>query len=316
MITEPANPTGPRRHAGGGAGRARAYHQPNMAQTLSDIQHLLAAHGLRPKKKHGQNFLHDGNHMARILEAAPGSDGSGPARLKGQLILEVGAGTGALTERLLEAGAHVVAVEIDPDLEPILRQRLGENRDALRLIIGDALAGKHKLNPAVIDALGGRGFTLIANLPYHIASPLLVNLALDHPAMRHAVVMVQKEVAERLAATPAQGKAYGPLGIIIQALFTVKRVGVLSPGCFYPPPSIASAVVALSRRDEPLTDDAHAFAAFVHQLFGKRRKQLGAILGRDTPLPPRISPEARPETLGVEQIAFLRRWIDQRPVAS
>jgi len=123
-------------------------------------------------------------------------------------------------------------------------------------------------------------------------------------------------VADRLTATPAQGKAYGPLGIIIQSLLSVRRVGVLSPGCFYPPPSIASAVVALSRRDEPLTDDAHAFAAFVHKLFGKRRKQLGAILGRDTPLPPRISPQARPETLGLEEIAALRRWIDQRPAAT
>jgi 16S rRNA (adenine1518-N6/adenine1519-N6)-dimethyltransferase len=279
-----------------------------MAQSLTDIKQLLAAHGLRPKKKHGQNFLHDGNHMARILEASH--------LTPGRQVLEVGAGTGALTERLLDAGAHVVAVEIDPDLEPILRERLGADRGALRLIIGDALEGKHRLNPVVIEALGGRDFTLIANLPYHVASPLLVNLALDHPPMRRAVVMVQKEVADRLAATPAHGKAYGPLGIIIQALFAVRRVGVLSPGCFYPPPSIASAVVALDRRDEPLTDDAHAFAAFVHKLFGKRRKQIGAILGRDTPLPAGVCPEARPETLGLEEIAALERWIDQRPAAT
>ncbi len=282
-----------------------------MAQTLSDIKALLAAHGLHPKKKHGQNFLHDGNHMSRILDAAN--------LAPGDRVLEVGPGTGALTERLLDAGAHVIAIEIDPDLAPILRERLGADREAFALILGDALHGKHHLNPAVIDALGDRPFALIANLPYHIASPLLVNLALDHPAMHTAVVMVQKEVADRLAATPTTsggGKAYGPLGIILQSLFEVSRVGVLSPGCFYPPPSIASAVVRLTRRAEPLTDDAPAFAAFVHRLFGRRRKQLGAILGRQTVLPPGFSPEARPETLGVEQIAALRRWIDRGGGAS
>lgn len=305
-----------------------------MAQTLLEIKQLLVAHGLRPKKKHGQNFLHDGNHMNRVLDAAN--------LAPGDRVLEVGPGTGALSERLIEAGAHVVAVEIDPDLEPILNQRLG-GHERFTLIIGDVLDGKHRLNPVVIEALNsprphrGRAGTgvetqstsqldadappckLIANLPYHIASPLLVNLALDHPAMTDAVVMVQKEVADRLAAGPSSaggGKAYGPLGIILQAVFEVRRVSVLSPGCFYPQPSIASAVVGLTRRDEPICDDPRAFAAFVHKLFGKRRKQLGAILGRGTPLPPDVSPEARPETLGVEQLAALARWIDRsRPPA-
>ncbi len=303
--------------AGGGG-----EYDARMAQTLTEIKTLLAAYGLQPKKRFGQNFLHDGNHMAKILAAA-GLGGDASAVGEWPLVLEVGPGTGALTERLIDAGARVVAVEIDGDMEPIIRDRLGpamaEGR--LTLHIGDALDGKHAINPQVLALLDQSDasrvasrsvpYKLIANLPYNIASPLLVNLALDHPAMSGAVVMVQKEVADRMAGTPADGKAYGPLGIILQAVFTVERVCVLSPGCFYPPPSIASAVVKLTRRAMPLCDAPHAFAGFVHRLFGRRRKQLGAILGRDTPLPPDLSPQARPETLSVEQLVALARWIDR-----
>ncbi len=267
-----------------------------MAQTLNDIKRLLADHGLHPKKKFGQNFLHDGNHMARIMEAA--------ALSPGDVVLEVGPGTGALTERLADAGARVVAVEIDRDMEPILRGRLG---DRVTLHLGDALDGKHAISPealALLEQHHAERFKLIANLPYHIASPLLANLALDHPAMTHAVVMIQKEVADRLTAPPGT-KAYGPLGILLQAVFEIRRVGVLKPGCFYPPPSIDSAVVALHRRAAPLCDDPHAFSAMLHTLFSKRRKQLGAILGRDAELPAGVEPTMRPEVLSLDQLCEL-----------
>jgi len=275
-----------------------------MAQTLAQIKGLLADHGLSPKKRFGQNFLHDGNHMAKILAAADLAPGG--------RVLEVGPGTGALTERLLDTGAAVVAVEIDADLAPILDARLGSN-DRFTLHVGDALDGKHAINPQVLGLLAGVPFKLIANLPYNIASPLLINLALDHPAMTGAVVMVQKEVADRIVAGPAQGKAYGPLGIILQAVFAAERVCVLSPGCFYPPPSIASAVVSLTRLEMPRTGDPHRFARFVHHLFGKRRKQIGAILGRDTPFPDWLDPKARPEALAVEQLIDLAGFIDWTP---
>jgi len=283
-----------------------------MAQTLSDIKTLLADHGLRPKKKFGQNFLHDGNHMCKIMDAA--------ALSAGDVVLEVGPGTGALTERLVDAGAKVVAVEIDRDMEPILRGRLG---DRITLHMGDALDGKHAINSHVIELLSRQAadaptpnpqppsptYKLIANLPYNIASPLLANLALDHPAMSAAVVMIQKEVADRLLAPPGT-KAYGPLGILLQAIFEVSRVGVLKPGCFYPPPTIDSAVVALHRRATPVCADPHAFSKLLHELFSKRRKQLGAILGRETPLPEGVEPTMRPEVLTLEQLcelAVLRR---------
>ena len=267
-----------------------------MAQSLTDIRQLLTGHGLHPKKKFGQNFLHDGNQMRKILEAADLSPG--------QRVLEVGPGTGALTERLVEAGADVVAVEIDADMEPILRQRLG---DRITLHIGSALVGKHVLSPDVLALMGEGPFKLVANLPYNVASPVLANLVTQVPAMVGAVVMVQKEVADRLVAPPG-GKDYGPLGIIIQALCETAHVATLSPGCFWPPPSVASAVVGITRRNRPLTDDPAGLSAMLQRLFSKRRKQLGSILGRDAALPDGIDPQARPEQLSVEQIALLARW--------
>ncbi len=287
-----------------------------MAQTLTEIKSLLQAYGLRPKHKFGQNFLHDGNHMRRILEAVDLS--------AGDVVLEVGPGTGALTERLLEQGVAVVANEIDTDLEALLRQRMSAVDGDFTLIMGDILANKRTINPEVIAAVraaagrqtdknrGARGqgdaFRLIANLPYSIASPLLANLAVDHPAMSDAVVMIQKEVADRLSAGPGT-KAYGPLGIVIQALCVVRTVGVLPPSCFWPAPKVASAVVHLQRRAEAMTDDPAALSAMLQRLFTKRRKQLGSILGRDTVLPEGISPDARPDALSVEQLIALTRWL-------
>ncbi len=293
---------------------------PPMAQTLSQIKALLADHGLHPKKKLGQNFLHDGNHMRAILAAAaPGRPLTGsPDHV--DHILEVGAGTGALTERLLDAdpAVRVVAVEIDADLEPILRQRLSPRADRVRVLIADVLTGKRTVNPAVLDALAAQSqienqiskipFKLVANLPYQIASPLLVNLAVDHPQMGMAVVMVQREVAERILAPPG-GKAYGPLSVMIQAMCEVERVAVLAPGCFWPAPKVESAVLKLTRRATPATDDPAALGAVVHRLFGQRRKQIGTILGRARSLPPGIEPTGRPERLSVEQLAALARWL-------
>jgi len=271
-----------------------------MAQTLTDIKTLLAGHGLHPKKRFGQNFLHDGNHMRRILEAAGIGDS--------EVVLEVGPGTGALSERLLEAGAALVAVEIDRDMEPILRDRLSEYGDRFQLHIGDVLESKHTLDSAVIELLGGRPFKMIANLPYNIASPLLVNLVVDHPGMSAAVAMIQREVAERITAAPG-GKDYGPLSVILQAMSEVEMVGTLSPECFWPKPKVASAAVRLVRRAEPLTDDPAALSRLLQKLFQKRRKQLGAILGRDRALPDGIDPAARPESLSVEQFVELARWL-------
>jgi 16S rRNA (adenine1518-N6/adenine1519-N6)-dimethyltransferase len=269
-----------------------------MAQTLGDIKALLDAFGLRPKHRFGQNFLHDANQMQRIMDAA---------EIKpGDLVLEVGPGTGALSVRLLDSGARLVAVEIDRDLEPILESQFEPYPGRARLIVGDALDGKHAINPAISDALGDEPFKLIANLPYNIASPLLINLVVDHPRMSPAVVLIQREVAQRIAAPPG-GKEYGPLTVMIQAMCRVEKIATLKPGCFWPAPKIDSMVIRLSRRDVPLADDPHALSRLAQLLFGKRRKQLGSILGREVALPPGIDANSRPEQLSVEQLVELSR---------
>jgi 16S rRNA (adenine1518-N6/adenine1519-N6)-dimethyltransferase len=256
---------------------------------------------LHPKKRFGQNFLHDGNQMRRILDAA----GVPETTAGGDVVLEVGPGTGALTVRLLHAGARVVAVEIDRDLAGILRDELGGHA-RFTLIEADVLAGKHTLNPDVLAALGGERCKLVANLPYNVASPLMINLLKQCPAMTGGVVMVQKEVAERIEASHG-GKDYGPLTVLMQAACLVERVSTLPPGCFWPAPQVGSAVVKFTRRDEPLTDDLDALGAFCQTLFQKRRKQLGSILGRDRDWPDGVTPEQRPESLSVEQIVALSR---------
>lgn len=263
-----------------------------MPQTLSDIKALLAAYGLHPKKKFGQNFLHDHNHLLRIVEAADVQPG--------ERIVEVGPGTGTLSETLLDAGAQLVVVEVDTDLQPILEARLG---DRVTFIFDDVLAGKHALNPALLDAVRDEPFKLVANLPYQVASPLLVNLLVQTPAMSRAVVMVQREVAQRIMAPPGN-KDYGPLSVMVQATCLVRRVGVLSPTCFWPAPQVESAVICLDRRPG-VAVDLKKLSQLLHTLFSKRRKQLGAILGRDAALPPGVTPQQRPEELSVEQLVAL-----------
>ncbi|MBI1368781.1 MAG: ribosomal RNA small subunit methyltransferase A [Planctomycetes bacterium] len=269
-----------------------------MPQTLTQIKSLLAERGLTPRHRFGQNFLHDANKLAAILVAADLS--------ADDVILEVGPGTGVLTEAMLEAGARVVAVELDRDMVMLLRDRLGPDSDRFTLIEGDALDGKHALNTAIDAALGGRGkpFKLVANLPYNIASPLLAILAADWPGMTLGIVMIQREVADRLVAAPGS-KTYGPISVILQAMCELDVVTNLSPHCFWPKPKVDSAVVRLRRRAAPLCDDPHALSAFLQTLFSKRRKQIGAILGRDQPMPPGLDLSLRPEQLSVEQIIAL-----------
>ena len=269
-----------------------------MGQTLSHIRQMLADYGLRPKKRLGQNFLHDAHHMARIVDAA--------AIEPGERVLEVGAGTGALSQRLLDAGAALIAVEIDSDLEPILRDVFEPWGDRAKLIVGDVLASKGRLAGAVAGALGDGRFKLVANLPYNIASPLLVNLALDWPGMTRAVVMVQREVAARLAAGPG-GADYGALGILVQAACEVKPLATLSPRCFWPAPEVESAVIQLDRRVEPLCPDMRALAEVVHTLFQKRRKQIGGILGHDRITAAGLDPKSRPQELSIQDLTHLAR---------
>jgi 16S rRNA (adenine1518-N6/adenine1519-N6)-dimethyltransferase len=266
-------------------------------QSLTEIRALLDARGLRPRRRFGQNFLHDKNQLSRLVEAA----GVGP----GDLVLEVGPGTGTLTEALLDCGAEVVACEIDRDLADIIEERLGSR---LTLVRGDCLGRGRSVNTEVAAALT-RPFRLVANLPYQVASPLMCALLIDRDDCLAQHITIQKEVADRLLAEPGT-KQYGPLGIIVGALAGARRIGVVPATCFWPKPKVTSAMVSILPRSHPEIDDPAAFARFVTDVFTKRRKQLGAIFGRDRQWPEGVTEDLRPEALAVEQVVAL--WNDHR----
>ncbi len=274
---------------------------PLPMQSIADIRELLQQYGMRPRKRFGQNFLHDQNQVRKLLDAA--------AIQQGELVLEVGPGTGVMTEALLEVGAEVIACEIDRDLAQLIEDRLGEH---LELVRGDVLEKGRALSSAVVDALASRPFKLIANLPYQIASPLMVELVLNHQNCTGQYVTIQKEVADRLVAQPGTS-AYGPLGIIVQAFANVQRISVVPPSCFWPQPQVTSAMISIlpSASGRGVVGEGipinqrGAFARFVTTLFAKRRKQIGTIFGRNVQLPTGVDPNARPETLTIAQISQL-----------
>ena len=267
-------------------------------QTQSDIKAILSARGLSPKHRFGQNFLVDQNLLRKLVDASGIGEGS--------LVLEIGPGTGTMSEEILARGAELVAIELDRDLAAHLRELFADN-PRFTLIEGDCLDGKRALNPDALAKLGGRAFTLVANLPYQAASPVMAICA-SMPSCRGQFVTVQREVGDRLRAAPGSSE-YGPLTILVQAFCEVEQIAVLSPGCFWPPPEVTSAMLSLRPRAAPALSPAEAdvFGAFVHTLFSKRRKQLGAILGRARDWPDGIDPNARPESLSIADLVRLWR---------
>lgn len=265
-------------------------------QTLAQIRELLASRGLSPRKALGQNFLIDHNLIRKLCDAA--------AITPGDLILEVGPGTGALTEELLARGGNVVAAELDRGLAELLRDRLADPQAALgappqarfTLVEGDCLASKRHLAPALREALAGRPFKLVANLPYGAATPLMLALLTEHPECSAMYVTIQREVADRLLARPSTPE-YGTLGVVAQAVAHVERLATLPPECFWPRPEVTSAMVSVVRRPDPLTRDPAHLADFCQRAFSKRRKQLGSVLGRGFPFPDGVEPENRIEQL-------------------
>lgn len=282
-------------------------------QSLTEIRELLASHGLAPKKSLGQNFLIDHNLIRKLVDAAAVGPGS--------LVLEVGPGTGTMTEELLARGAEVIACELDAGLAQLLRERFGPDsladgtpaapsslapggRGRFTLIEGDCLYGKRTLNREVAAVIAARPFSLVSNLPYGAGTPLLLALLIDDPGCGVMAVTVQREVADRLAARPGS-KEYGALSVIAQALAEVEGVATLPPECFWPRPDVTSRMAVLRRRAEPLTRDASGLAAACRVIFGQRRKQLGSVLGRGFDWPAGIRPERRAEELGVAEIVAL-----------
>jgi 16S rRNA (adenine1518-N6/adenine1519-N6)-dimethyltransferase len=246
-----------------------------MAQTKSEIQALLADAGTKgPRHRFGQNFMIDGNLVRLVAEAGEIQPGD--------TVVEVGPGTGTLSEELLArvgSEGRLGTVEIDRDLAEALRRRLGADKRFI-LIEGDALAGKHRLNPAMEQLISAGPAKLVANLPYNIASPLVVECLLAGVGL--LAFTVQKEVADRLKASAAQ-EAYGPLSVVVQLLAEVELLRTLPPSAFWPMPKVDSALVRLRRRTI-IHPDSRELGHFIHQLFSARRKTLRRALqqaGRD-----------------------------------
>jgi 16S rRNA (adenine1518-N6/adenine1519-N6)-dimethyltransferase len=272
-----------------------------MAQTKHEIQSLLAGVNENgPRHRFGQNFMIDQN-LVRLVAAA----GELTAE---DLCFEIGPGTGTLTEELLAGTGHVTAVEIDRDLAGLLRERFAD-RPTFRLIEGDALANKHALNAdlalAIADARSaGLRPKLVANLPYNIASPLVIEMLIA--GVELLAFTVQKEVGDRLRAA-AGSDDYGPLSIMAQMLATVEMMRTLPPQAFWPAPKIDSGLVRMRRRDR-LGTDVRAFGTFVHTVFSFRRKTLrkaldqGGYRADDVVRATGVDPQARPETFTPEQM--------------
>ncbi|HEX4055738.1 MAG TPA: 16S rRNA (adenine(1518)-N(6)/adenine(1519)-N(6))-dimethyltransferase RsmA [Tepidisphaeraceae bacterium] len=243
-----------------------------MAQTKQQIQRLLAEAGAHPRHRLGQNFMIDANLVRIVADAGMISPGD--------LVIEVGPGTGTLTEELLVRRATVVAVEIDRMLAELLRNRFAAAGN-FSLIEADALAGKHALDERVIAEIqraksAGQTVRLVANLPYNIASPLLIEMLIAGVDL--LAFTVQKEVADRLRSGPNSAQ-YGTLSIMTQLLSRVELLRTLPPQAFWPMPGIESALVRLTR-DDRLSDRAAGFGSFVQRIFSSRRKTLRNALAK------------------------------------
>lgn len=268
-------------------------------QTLQEIRSLLDAYGLAPKRSLGQNFLIDHNLIRMLVDTSGVQDGD--------LVLEIGPGTGTMTDELLSRGCSVIACELDSGLVRLLTDRFRDRSpDQFVLIEGDCLASKSGLNPKVLEAVAERPFRLVANLPYGAASPLMILLARSHACLGQFIT-IQKEVAERVRARPGI-RDYSELSVLVQACGVVSKVATLPAECFWPRPKVVSEMIAIvPRADRVLLSDERyrALAELCRRLFTQRRKQIGAILGRQLAYPDGIDPGCRPEQLSVEQLIQL-----------
>jgi 16S rRNA (adenine1518-N6/adenine1519-N6)-dimethyltransferase len=248
-------------------------------QTTAYLKELFGQVGFTIDARRGQNFLVDLNLLDLITRAAE----IGPR----DVVLEVGTGTGSLTERLAAAAGRVVTAEIDPRLAQLARDRLVE-RDNVTIVEGDVLARKHRFAPAFLDAVaeataaltGGR-LLLVANLPYCVATPVISNLlALPRP-FDAAIITVQREMAERMTAAPGTS-SYNALSVWVGAQCRGEILRVLSPTVFWPRPAVDSAIVRLDLEPERRAriSDLTRFHHFVRDVFCHRRKLLRGVLVR------------------------------------
>ena len=267
-----------------------------MTHSRTTIQALLAEHGLSPSRALGQNFVADANTVRRIARLAD----VGP----GDLVVEIGAGLGSLTLALAETGAEVVAIEVDRYLiEPLQSVVEGSgvvvhHADALQADFAAITAGR----PAVV----------VANLPYNVATPLVLRILESQPVVKRMLVMVQREVGERLAAS-AGDEAYGAVSLRVQYFADATVVGRVSPNVFVPRPKVESALVGIVRRDavrvDPSVVGETELFSVIRTAFGQRRKMLRRSLAdwASDGVFERAEVDAtrRPEELTLEEFARL-----------
>ena len=266
-----------------------------MTLTRRDVSDLLTAHGLAPRRMFGQNFVVDPNTVRRIARLS----GVGP----GDQVVEIGAGLGSLTLALLETGASVTAVEVDHGLVPVLR----EVAPAARIVEDDAM----RLDwPALLA--GSPSWSLVANLPYNVATPLVVTVLEEVEPIRRMLVMVQAEVGERLAAVVGDTQ-YGAVSVLVSYWATSRVVGRVPPTVFLPKPKVDSALVAIDRRAAPAVSAPYPrVKELVRAGFGHRRKMLrGSLAGVVDPgafEAAGVRPDARAEELDIEAWGRLAAW--------
>ena len=282
---------------------------PVEVATPKRTKEIIAKYGFSFKKSLGQNFLIDQNILNNIVTAAELDKTKGA--------LEIGPGIGALTQRLAQAAGKVTAVEIDNRLIPILQDILADERHTT-VVHGDVL--KLDLKQLFEEQFTGvTGVSVVANLPYYVTTPILMKLLEERLPLEHIVVMIQKEVAERMAARPG-GKEYGSLSVAVQYYCVPKLVCTVPHTVFIPQPNVDSAVIKLSLRDKPAVDvpDEDHFFRVVQASFAQRRKTLAnnltAFVGKDRRealtemlLKNEIDPIRRGETLSLEEFARISR---------
>ena len=267
--------------------------------TLTEMKRVLAAGDIQLTKSLGQNFLHDGNQLRRIVDAA--------ALTKADKVLEVGPGLGPLTELLIDGAGEVFAIEKDLRLVEFLRERFATEKK-LTLLHDDALKYLQR------ERRDWSEWKLVANLPYSVASPILVELAQATVPPQMLVATLQLEVARRLMST-ADDDDYGVLTLLVQLRYEPVDWFKIPSGCFFPEPEVDSACVVLKRRAAPLLtgNGPAAFEKIVKRGFSQRRKMMLKLLKQDWPAEKlaaafeqlKLSPQERAEKLSLEQFIAL-----------
>lgn len=268
-----------------------------MTHSRPAVRELLTSRGLAPRRDLGQNFVVDPNTVRRIAHLA----GLGP----GDRVVEIGAGLGSLTLALAETGAAVTAVEVDRGLAAALRDVVADVA-GVTVVEADAMTLDWD---RLLDRGDDASWVLVANLPYNVATPLVCDVLDDVPAITRMLVMVQREVGERLAAAPGS-RAYGAVSVKVAFWATARLIGSVPATVFMPQPKVESALVEIVRRPPPDVPADELFA-LVRTAFGQRRKMLrrslAGVIGPDVFAAAEVAETARPEELALDDWVRLTR---------